>query len=329
MIKRYLLRPAIALLALVGLGGAILAAMIAQPLVPPPPLASIQQGAQKIDVKDAPALSYFAARDGTQIGYRVFEPQADAAPAPVAILIHGSAGHSLNQVSIGKALAAAGVRAIAIDMRGHGVSGARGDVAYIGQSEDDLADFLDHLKLAGKPAQKPVLVGFSMGGGFASRVAHSAMGARFSRFVLVSPFMGSDAPTSRPSSGEARWANVDLPRIVALSILHRAGVDCCGSLPVIAYGLPPEIQRYATTRYSFNLLSSFGPKDMRYRDLAGIDAPIAIIAGEKDELMVADRYAEIAKTASNARAQVIPGVDHMGMARDPAALAAIVAAVKG
>ena len=102
-----------------------------------------------------------------------------------------------------------------------------------------------------------------------------------------------------------------------------------GSLPVIAYGLPPDIQRYATTRYSFNLLSSFGPKDMRYRDLAGIDAPIAIIVDEKDELMVADRYAEIAKTAPNARAQVIPGVDHMGMARDPAALAAIVAAVKG
>jgi len=325
MTKRYLFRPVIALLALVGLGAAILAAMIAQPLVPPPPLASIQRGAQQIDVKDAPALAYFAARDGTQMGYRVFEPQADATTAPVAILIHGSAGHSLNQVLIGKALAVAGVRAIAIDMRGHGVSGARGDVAYIGQSEDDLADFLDHLKLAGKPA----LVGFSMGGGFASRVAHSPMGARFSRFVLASPFMGSDAPTSRPSSGEARWANVDLPRIVALSILHRAGVDCCGSLPVIAYGLPPDIQRYATTRYSFNLLSSFGPKDMRYRDLAGIDAPIAIIVGEKDELMVADRYAEIAKTAPNARAQVIPGVDHMGMARDPAALAAIVAAVKG
>lgn len=324
MFKRLLLRPLIVLLALAGLATAVLVAMIAQPLVPPPPLASIQQGARKIDATDAPALSYFPARDGTQIGYRVFEPAAGAS-GPAAILIHGSAGHSLNQVPLGRALAAAGVRAIAVDMRGHGASGARGDVAYIGQSEDDLADLMDHLKLADKPA----LVGFSMGGGFVARVAHTPLGAKFSRFVLASPFLGTDAPTSRPSSDDARWANVDLPRIIALTILHRAGVDCCGALPVIAYGLPAEIRRYATTQYSFNLLSSFGPKDMRYRDLSGIPQPVAIVAGEKDELMFAARYAEVAKTAAQAQLAVIPGVDHMGLARAPAALDALVAAVKG
>lgn len=326
MFRRFVLRPVLLLLAVLGLAAATLGAMIAQPLVAPPPLASIQQGAQKIDAKDAPAPAYFAARDGTQIGYRVFEPTGGpGAAAPAAILVHGSAGHSLNMVPLGRALAAAGVRAIAVDMRGHGVSGARGDVAYIGQSEDDLGDLLDHLKLTDRPA----LVGFSMGGGFAARVAHTPLGARFSRFVLASPFLGADAPTSRPSSGEARWANVDLPRIVALTILHRAGIDCCGALPVIAYGLPPEIRRYATTRYSFNLLSSFGPKDMRYRDLSGVPQPIAIVAGEKDELMFADRYADVAKTAAHAQVAVVPGVDHMGLARAPAALTAIVAAAKG
>ncbi len=324
MFRRFILRPALVLLAVVGLATAVLAAMIAQPLVPPPPLASIQQGAQKIDVKDAPSLSYFPARDGTQIGYRVFKP-ANAVAGPTAILIHGSAGHSINQVPLGRALAAAGVQAIAVDMRGHGVSGARGDVTYIGQNEDDLADLLDHLK----PSDKPVLVGFSMGGGFAARVAHTLLGDKFSRFVLASPFLGTDAPTSRPSTGEARWANVDTPRIIALTILNRSGIDCCGSLPVVAYGLPSEIQRYATTRYSFNLLSSFGPKNLRYRDLSGIPQPIAIVAGEKDELMFAERYAEVAKTAAQAQFAIIPGVDHMGLAREPAALEAIVAAVKG
>lgn len=325
MFKRFLLRPILFLLAVAGLAAIALAAMIARAPVAPPPLASIQQGAQKIDARDAPALSYFPARDGTQIGYRVFEPAGAAGATPTAILIHGSAGHSLNQVPLGRALAAAGVRAIAIDMRGHGASGTRGDVAYIGQSEDDLADFMDHLKLA----EKPALVGFSMGGGFAARVAHAPLGAQFARFVLAAPFLGTDSPTSRPSSGDAQWANVALPRIVALTILHRAGIDCCGALPVIAYGLPPQAARFATTRYSFNLLSSFGPKDMRYRDLSGITQPIAIVAGEKDELMFADRYADVARTAAQARVAVIPGVDHMGLAREPAALAAIVAAVKG
>ncbi len=324
MLKRFVLRPAILLLALIGAAAAALAAMIAQPLVAPPPLASIQNGAQAIDPKLAPPLSYFAARDGTQIGYRVFEASGGAS-APTAILVHGSAGHSMNQTLVGKALAEAGVRAVAIDMRGHGASGMRGDVAYIGQSEDDLADLLDHLKLA----DKPILAGFSMGGGFALRVAHSAQGAKFSRFVLSSPFLGVDAPTSRPSSGDGHWANIDMPRIVALTFLHRAGIECCGSLSVIAYGLPAEIQRYATTRYSFRLLSSFGPKDSRYRDLQGIEAPISILAGEKDELMFADRYAEVAKTGAHVQVAIIPGVNHMGMGREPAALAAIVAAVKG
>ncbi|MFV0280436.1 MAG: alpha/beta hydrolase [Rhodoblastus sp.] len=324
MFKRFVLRPLGFLLGLLGLAAIVLAVMIAQPLVAPPPLASIEKGARAIDPRDAPALAYFTARDGTQIGYRIY-PVAPGDSTLTAILIHGSAGHSLNQTQIGKALAAAGVRAIAIDMRGHGVSGTRGDVAYIGQSEDDLADLLAHLDIP----DKPVLVGFSLGGGFALRVAHSPLGKKFRSFVLVSPFLGANAPTSRPSSGGAGWASVDMPRIVALSLLHRLGIDCCGSLPVIAYALPPDIQRHVTLRYSFRLLSSFGPKDMRYRDLSGIDAPITIVAGANDELMFADRYAEVARTNAHARTAIVPGVDHMGMAHDPAALAAIVAAVKG
>lgn len=324
MLKTFILRPIVYLLALFGLAAAVLAAMIARPVVAPPPLESILKGARSVDTTDASALSYFVARDGTQLGFRVYEAAGGAA-GPAAILIHGSAGNSLNKHLVGKALAAAGVRAIALDMRGHGVSGTRGDVSYIGQSEDDLADLLDHLKLA----EKPVLVGHSMGGGFAARVAHMPLGQKFSRFVLVSPFMGVDAPTSRSSSGGARWTSVDTPRIVVLTILHRFGVECCEQLPVLAFALPPEARRYVTTRYSFRLLSSFGPKDMRYRDLSGIEAPVEIIAGANDELMVAERYADVAKTGARAHATIIPGVDHMGAARDPAALAAIVAAAKG
>ncbi|MCB9997658.1 MAG: alpha/beta fold hydrolase [Methylobacteriaceae bacterium] len=327
MFKTYILRPSVvlfALFALFGLAVAVLAAMIARPLLAPPPLESILKGARAVDASDAPALSYFVARDGTQLGFRVYEPAGEVS-GPAAILIHGSAGGSLAMHLVGKALSAAGVRAIAPDLRGHGVSGTRGDIAYIGQSEDDLADLLDHLKFA----QKPALVGFSSGGGFAARIAHAPLGEKFSRFTLVSPFLGIDAPTARPSTGGARWTSVDTPRIVALTILHRLGIECCEQLPVLAFALPHESRRFVTTRYSFRLLSSFGPKDMRYRDLSGIEAPIEIVAGADDELMVAGRYADVAQTGARARVTIVPGVDHMGATRDPAALAAIVAATKG
>ena len=57
MIKTFVLRPVVYLLALFGLAAAVLAAMIARPVVAPPPLESIFKGARSVDTSDAPALS--------------------------------------------------------------------------------------------------------------------------------------------------------------------------------------------------------------------------------------------------------------------------------
>ena len=43
--------------------------------------------------------------------------------------------------ALSQALAGHGVETFAVDMRGHGTSGTRGDIGYVGQLEDDLADF--------------------------------------------------------------------------------------------------------------------------------------------------------------------------------------------
>src|SRR3546814_16323875 len=54
----------------------------------------------------------------------------------------------------------------ALDIRGHGQSGPlRGDIAYVGQLEDDLADFLAASRID-HPAAQWTLIGFSSGGGF-------------------------------------------------------------------------------------------------------------------------------------------------------------------
>src|SRR5215813_13471503 len=114
--------------ALIGIGVVTVAAggMLAVPLKQPPPLASIITGAQSLDRTDLPEVSFFQARDGTALAYRRYDPQTGGS-GHVALLVHGSAGHSAIMHAIGKALAAAGMPVLALDIRGHGRSGTRGD----------------------------------------------------------------------------------------------------------------------------------------------------------------------------------------------------------
>ena len=187
-------------LAVVGLGAMTLGAMLATPLKRPPPLASIHAGAGKLDRAGLPDLSRFQARDGTWLAYRLYPAGSDR----VAILVHGSSAASYAMNGVAKALAAAGVTAVAIDVRGHGASGERGDIGYVGEIDDDLADLLDALRPT-YPNARFDLVGHSLGGGFAARVAGTPLGRRFDRFVLLAPYLGVAAPTNRPNDGKGRW----------------------------------------------------------------------------------------------------------------------------
>ncbi|MBV8662059.1 MAG: alpha/beta fold hydrolase, partial [Hyphomicrobiales bacterium] len=210
-------------------------------------------------------------------------------------------------------------------IRGHGASGARGDIAYLGQLDADLADLLVQLR-ASYPQARLALIGHSSGGGFALRIAAEPLGGAFDKIVLLSPYLGYDAPTNRASEGVGRWAEPDVPRIIALSLLRRIGVDWAEGLPVIAFANAPEAKKYVTSRCSYRLLVNFGPP----RDWAGAmksaGSKIELIAGEKDELMDAAAY-HSAVAPLGASVTLLPDIDHMGVVYAPAALAAIRAAV--
>src|SRR5271155_1232624 len=307
---------ALGLLALVGAAALALASMLAWPVRPPPTLASIHAGAKEIDEIGASDLSRYQARDGTWLAYRIYAAE-NGARDRIAILAHGSSASSIEMNAVAKALAGAGVAAAALDIRGHGASGTRRDIAYPGQLDDVLADLIAELRKA-YPAVRFSLIGHSAGGGFALRVAGSPLGDAFDRFVLLAPYLGYSAPTNRPAEGPGLWASPDMPRIVATALLERIGVDWPQSLPAIAFANVPEAKMAVTSQYSFRLLQNYtAPPDWKGAFLHA-RGRIAVVAGADDQLMDAEAYRR-ALPPLGASGTIIPGVDHMGIVYRPEA----------
>jgi alpha-beta hydrolase superfamily lysophospholipase len=303
-------------LALAGAVALLLTAMVAMPLVRPPELQSISETARAVDRSTMPPLSRFSARDGTELAYRHY-PARGAASGKIAILLHGSSGSSPAVHALADALAAHGVETYAPDIRGHGGSGTRGDIAYFGQLDDDMADLVALVRKA-SPGEPITLLGHSAGAGFALRVASSPLKDQFARTIMLAPYLGYDAPTNRPQSGG--WASADIPRFLAIRMLDRIGIDCCDALPTLAFAVPPNSARILASTYSFRLMRNFATRGYK-ADLAAVTRPITLIAGADDELMLSDKYADaIHAVAPQAEVKLIGGVNHMGVVSTPKAV---------
>jgi alpha-beta hydrolase superfamily lysophospholipase len=240
----------------------------------------------------------------------------------VAIVIHGSSGSSGGTIhALSQALAAHGVETFAVDIRGHGTSGTRGDIGYVGQLEDDLADFVAVLRKT-VPSAPLTLIGHSAGGGFTLRVAGSPIQNLFQRFVLLAPSLGYDAPSTRPSSGG--WASADIPRILGLTALRAIGVSCCEALPVLALAVPPNSEKTLVSTYTDRLMRNFAVRGNFRHDLAAATKPITIISGADDELMFTDKYAEAVRGAKvTVDVRVLDGINHIGIVAAPKAVSIV------
>jgi pimeloyl-ACP methyl ester carboxylesterase len=139
--------------------------------------------------------------------------------------------------------------------------------------------------------------------------------------VLLAPYLGYDAPTNRPGSGG--WASADIPRFLALVALQKLGIDCCESLPTLAFAVPANSERILNPTYSFRLMRNFATRDYQ-RDLVAARHPVTLIAGAADELMLADKYADtIHAVAPSIEVRLIDGVDHMGIVCNAQGVAAV------
>jgi non-heme chloroperoxidase len=286
----------------------------------PPPMASMARTSEAMNAADVPAPRHFQARDGTSLKYYAYPAQPDN----VAVLVHGTAGPGTSMHAFADSLRAAGVTTYALDIRGHGGSGRRGDIDYIGQIDDDLVDFLAQL---GPPrsGETRTLVGFSGGAGFSIRFAGGPAGELFDRYVFLSPILPG-APTWRPNAGG--WVNIALPRLMTIAYLGSLGIHWFDGLPVISYAVSRDPSQDLTASYSYRLTMNFGAGRDYEGYLKNIRRPAAILVGDADEQVVADQFAPLLQRLGvDIPVTIVPNMTHVDMIGSPVALQVVARAI--
>jgi pimeloyl-ACP methyl ester carboxylesterase len=305
----------------------------------PEALQSVTDPFSRMDLSGLPPITRYKARDGAALSYRLYEGHdVQVKDAQVAVLIHGSAGSSNDMHRMAEALLQRGVTVYVPDLRGHGANYPHGDISYLGQLDDDMADFMKAVHPRYKKAQW-TLVGFSSGGGFALRIAGSDPGSdlanAFDRFVFLAPYLRYNAPTVRSASPPSSlaekaspehnaWYSVSVKRIVGLSIFNSFGIHHFDGLPVLAFPVPTGIES-TTATYSFRLEENFQPRRDYWADILAIKKPAQVFVGGQDELFLPKKFSEVFdKARSDIPVTIIPGMGHSDMITKPEPITVVV-----
>ena len=250
--------------------------------------------------------------------------------APALIFAHGfgQTRHAWNATTA--VLAGAGWRCLTMDARGHGDSGWRDDGHY------DFSQFVDDLvRLAHIPAQKPILVGASMGGllGLVAQAEYAV----FRALVLVDI--------------TPRWETAGVERVLTFMRAHPQGfANVEEASAAIANYLPQRAQRYrrdpgrperlrsllvsdANGRLRWHwdprLLDTIATGSERQQsrlvDAARrIHVPTLLVSGERSDVVSDDTIAEFLHCVPHAQHVRVSRATHMIAGDDNAAFTAAV-----
>jgi non-heme chloroperoxidase len=260
------------------------------------------------DYSSLPELKNYTARDGTQLAYRHYPAESDK----IVILLHGAGWHSRYFLPLAEFISLEGLAQVYTpDLRGHGLSPKRrGDVDYIGQFEDDLADLIAMIQ-KDNPNSMLIMGGHSSGGGLAIRFAGSQYGQKAKAYLLMSPFLKYNAPTTRLNSGG--FAKPYTGRIIGLVMLNNLGIRWFNYLTVMEFNMPERARDGTETlSYSYRLTTAYAPHDYE-KDLSAITQPFLVVAGTKDETMIYCQYEPVIAQYTTVQVKLLQGVSHMGL----------------
>lgn len=278
--------------------------------------------------KASPApLSRYTARDGTRLDYRDYpavntSPAAGADNPTLAIILHGSGGDSRYLAPLARALAKQGAaHVVTPDIRGHGFEPKRrGDVGFVAQPQSDIVDLIEHVKRRQR-VERVVLMGHSSGGGLAVRLGGGRFADAIDDYVLLAPYLGYNAPTTRQNAGG--WAEANVGRIVLISLLERFGIHAASGAKVVRFNMPADVRdEYATLAYSYRMQQAMAPRDWR-RDLSAINGRVLLLVGTDDESMLAAQYRKSVAPLIDGEIEVLDNVGHLDIVRRDATAARI------
>ena len=298
---------------------------------PPPPISepkdvfdftSLRMGPAEIP---PPSLRRYAARDGEELAYRIYESTSDR----ILIFVHGSSYHGGGYHALAAALSLGGAAKVVLpNMRGHYQSGRhRGDVEYIGQMEDDIADLIRHLRE--QRLNGPLtLGGHSSGGGFAIRFAGGGQAAPISSYLLLAPAIPTSPAMRQGTAGG--WASLNFRRLYGLRALNAVGIHGFNALPVIEFNKPAKFwDGTETLSYSYRLNVSYHPRYRYQGDLRALGERVLVMIGANDEAIDPEALrAIVAESAPKARMTIVAALSHFGIFNDPAAWDMIAAWLK-
>lgn len=274
-----------------------------------------------------PDLQPYTTSDGSQLQYRFYASETET--ENVLILLHGSGWHSMQFHQLAKALSQNDIAHVYTpDLRGHGFTPEqRGDVNYIGQMEDDIADLIDVVKTQ-FPQSNIIIGGHSSGGGLAVRFAGSEYGKLADSYLLLAPYLQYNAPTTRPNSGG--WAQPLTQRIIGLLMFNSIGIRWFNEMTVVQFAMPQEMLNgalgdTATTAYTYRLNTSFAPRADYGSDLAAMQQPFLLIAGLEDESFIAEEYEPtMGQYTTSGEYMLLSDIGHIDLLTSPSVATVII-----
>lgn len=201
-------------------------------------------------------------------------------------------------------------RLILPDLRGFGSSPLGESVSAMRLMAEDLAALLDRLGV-----EKVVLAGHSMGG-YVGLAFAQAYPDRVAGLGLVC----TQAVDDRPEKRQARLQMADLIKRKGIRALVEAGQTGYSSRPDVQ----ETVRQYMTKSNPKSVMAALRGMAERpdMTDLLGqLPMPVAVVAGEQDALMAAEKQNEMVQLLQRGWLVQIPDAGHMALIEEPVRVA--------
>jgi non-heme chloroperoxidase len=268
-----------------------------------------QEMLESISKAKLPNIQTYVARDESPLFYRHYP--ADS--AWTVTLLHGLAEDGKYLYRLAEFISSKNLAQVYThDLRGYGTNPQRrGDVDYIGQIDDDLADLMDRIK-KDHPETKIIMAGHSFGGASVLRFAGSRYSKQVDAYLFLSPFIHPNAPTIRKGD-EGGHSKVSIFKLILLSVLEQIRIRRFHHWKVLSVNKPIDVQHGSETLHiSFRLLMSRIPGKYQ-QDIKSITQPALVLVGGIDELFYPDKIESVFAGNPNIQSKILPQHNHDGI----------------